>query len=99
LSTVSPTCFAPACSPSPAGYEDADDLDFLHSGPRFKLACGRLLDTGRDLCSPPFLSRLDNAPRPKDVIRLTYRLVTAWMDTYEREPASVTLDLHKTQLA
>jgi hypothetical protein len=25
--------FAIACS-----YEDADDLDFLHSGPRFKLA-------------------------------------------------------------
>ena len=33
------------------GYEDADDLDHLRSDPAFKLACGRLPDTGRDLCS------------------------------------------------
>ena len=30
------------------GYEDADDLDHLRSDPAFKLACGRLPDTGRD---------------------------------------------------
>ncbi len=53
------------------GYEDADDFDFLRSDPAFKLACGRLPDTGRDLCSQPTLSRLENAPRIKDVIRLT----------------------------
>jgi hypothetical protein len=35
------------------GYEDADDLDHLRSDPAFKLACGRLPDTGRDLCSQP----------------------------------------------
>ena len=28
------------------GYEDADDLDHLRSDPAFKLACGRLPDTG-----------------------------------------------------
>ena len=44
------------------GYEDADDLDFLRADPAFKLACGRLPDTGRDLCSQPTLSRLENAP-------------------------------------
>src|ERR1019366_4260808 len=43
------------------GYEDADDLDHLRSDPAFKLACGRLPDTGRDLCSQPTLSRLENA--------------------------------------
>jgi len=31
------------------GYEDADDLDHLRSDPAFKLACGRLPDTGRDV--------------------------------------------------
>jgi hypothetical protein len=72
------------------GYEDADDLDHLRSDPAFKLACGRLPDTGRDLCSQPTLSRLENAPRLRDVIRLTYTLVDAWMDSYPREPASVT---------
>src|SRR6476620_9225910 len=45
------------------GYEDADDLDHLRSDPAFALACGRLPDTGRDLCSQPTLSRLENACR------------------------------------
>src|SRR5271170_5913864 len=78
------------------GYEDADDLDHLRSDPGFKLACGRLPDTGRDLCSQPTLSRLENAPRLRDVIRLTYTLVDAWMDSYPCEPASVTLDIDDT---
>ena len=39
------------------GYEDADDLDHLRTDPGFKLACGRLPDTGRDLCSQPTVSR------------------------------------------
>ena len=33
------------------GYEDADDLDHLRTDPGFKLTCGRLPDSGRDLCS------------------------------------------------
>ena len=78
------------------GYEDADDLDHLRSDPAFKLACGRLPDTGRDLCSQPTLSRLENSPRLRDVIRLTYTLVDAWMDSYPSEPASVTLDIDDT---
>jgi Transposase DDE domain group 1 len=39
------------------GYEDADDLDHLRTDPGFKLACGRLPDTGADLCSQPTMSR------------------------------------------
>src|SRR6266403_5667018 len=78
------------------GYEDADDLDHLRSDPAFKLACGRLPDTGRDLCSQPTLSRLENAPRLRDVIRLTYTLVDAWMDSYPCEPGSITLDIDDT---
>ncbi len=83
--------FAIAC-----GYEDADDLDFLRFDPAFKLACGRLPDTGRDLCSQPTLSRLENAPRLKDVIRLTYALVDQWMASYATPPSSVTLDIDDT---
>jgi len=40
-------CFAICC-----GYEDADDLDHLRSDPAFKLACGRLPDTGPGFCVP-----------------------------------------------
>lgn len=78
------------------GYEDADDLDFLRTDPAFKLACGRLPVSGADLCSQPTLSRLENAPSLKDAIRLTYALVDQWMASYEREPASVILDIDDT---
>ena len=78
------------------GYEDADDLDDLRHDPAFKLACGRLPDTGRDLCSQPTLSRLENAPGLKDVIRLTYALVDQWMASYATPPARVTLDIDDT---
>jgi hypothetical protein len=77
------------------GYEDADDLDVLRVDPAFKLACGRLPDSGRDLCSQPTLSRLENAPRLKDVIRLTYALVDQWMASYATPPSSVTLDISR----
>ena len=78
------------------GYEDADDLDVLRSDPAFKLACGRLPDSGRDLCSQPTLSRLENTPGLKDVIRLTYALVDQWMASYAIAPPSVTLDIDDT---
>ena len=78
------------------GYEDADDLDRLRTDPAFKLACGRLPESGADLCSQPTLSRLENAPSLKDAIRLTYALVDQWMASYEREPVSVILDIDDT---
>ena len=67
------------------GYEDADDLDALRVDPAFKLACGRLPDTGANLCSQPTLSRLENAPSLKDAIRLTWALVDQWMASYDRQ--------------
>lgn len=53
--------FAIAC-----GYEDADDLDRLRFDPALKLACGRLPDRGRELCSQPTISRWENAPSLRD---------------------------------
>jgi hypothetical protein len=83
--------FAIAC-----GYEDADDLDFLRTDPAFKLACGRLPESGVDLCSQPTLSRLENAPSLKDAIRLTYALMDQWMASYDRAPESIVLDIDDT---
>jgi hypothetical protein len=78
------------------GYEDADDLDFLRTDPAFKLACGRLPDTGVDLCSQPTVSRLENAPTLKDAIRLTYALVDQWLASYDKPPEAVVLDIDDT---
>jgi hypothetical protein len=75
------------------GYEDADDLDHLRSDPVFMLVCGRLPDTGRDSRSQPTLVASGECAAPGDVIRVIYTLVDAWMDSYPREPASVTLDI------
>ena len=78
------------------GYEDGNDLDRLRGDPAFKLACGRLPDSGADLCSQPTLSRWENAPDLKTVIRLTYAMVDAWCASYAREPEAVTLDIDDT---
>ena len=75
------------------GYEDGNDLDHLRKDPAFKLACGRWPDSGHDLCSQSTISRLENAPRLRDVIRLTYALIDQWMASYRQEPEAVTLDI------
>jgi hypothetical protein len=78
------------------GYEDADDLDHLRADPGFKLACGRLPDTGRDLCSQPTVSRWENMPCLREVIRMTYAMVDIYCASYVRPPAAVTLDIDDT---
>jgi hypothetical protein len=78
------------------GYEDADDLDHLRRDPGFKLACGRLPDSGRDLCSQPTMSRWENMPSLREVIRLTYAMVDIYCTSYARPPAAVTLDIDDT---
>ena len=78
------------------GYEDADDLDHLRTDPGFKLACGRLPDTGRDLCSQPTVSRWENAPSLREVVRMTYAMVDIYCASYARPPKAVTLDIDDT---
>jgi hypothetical protein len=78
------------------GYEDANDLDRLRTDPAFKLSCGRLPDSGDDLCSQPTVSRLENTPDLKTVVRLTYAMVDAWCDSYATPPEAVTLDIDDT---
>ncbi len=49
-----------------AGYPDGNDCDVLRADPAFKLAVGRLPESGDDLCSQPTMSRLENLPgRPR----------------------------------
>jgi hypothetical protein len=78
------------------GYEDADDLDHLRTDPAFKLACGRLPDSGDDLCSQPTVSRWENAPTLREVVRMSYAMVDLYCASYARPPAAVTLDIDDT---
>jgi hypothetical protein len=78
------------------GYEDGDDLDFLRKDPGFKVACGRLPDTGDDLCSQPTVSRWENAPTLREVVRMTRAMVDIYCRSYASPPDAVTLDIDDT---
>ncbi|MDE0175515.1 MAG: IS1380 family transposase [Defluviicoccus sp.] len=83
--------FAIAC-----GYEDADDCDALRGDPLFKLAGGRAPVSGRDLCSQPTMSRLENAPSRIEVARMTAALVDLFCRSFPAPPAAITLDIDDT---
>ena len=83
--------FAIAC-----GYEDCDDLDALRFDPAFKLACGRLSETGDDLMSQPTLSRLENAPSWRELGRMGLAMIDLFCDSFRSVPARIVLDIDDT---
>ena len=83
--------FAIAC-----GYEDCDDLDILRFDPAFKLACGRLSETGDDLMSQPTLSRLENAPSWRELGRMGLSMIDLFCDSFPSVPARIVLDIDDT---
>ncbi|MFQ6019083.1 MAG: IS1380 family transposase [Kiloniellaceae bacterium] len=83
--------FAIAC-----GYEDCDDLDGLRFDPAFKLACGRLSETGNDLMSQPTLSRLENAPSWRELARMGLSLIDLFCASFKTVPARIVLDIDDT---
>ena len=83
--------FAIAC-----GYEDCDDLDVLRFDPAFKLAGGRLPESGRDLMSQPTLSRLENAPSWRELARMGLTMIDLFCDSFERVPQRIVLDIDDT---
>jgi len=79
-----------------AGYEDADDCDSLRADPAFKLAVGRLPETGAALCSQPTMSRLENAPSRSEIARMMGAMVDLFCASWRRPPRSLTLDIDDT---
>jgi DDE family transposase len=83
--------FAIAC-----GYVDGNDLDDLRMDPAFKMACGRLPDSGTDLASQPTISRLENTPDLRALIRISHGMVDLWCESHRRAPKSIMLDIDDT---
>jgi hypothetical protein len=79
-----------------SGYEDADDCDSLRHDPIFKMAVGRLPESGDPLCSQPTMSRLENAPSKLEIARLMAAMVDQFCKSYRRVPSSITLDIDDT---
>src|SRR5207302_1164130 len=80
------------------GYADQDDADHLRTDPIFKLACGRLPDTGADLASQPTLSRLENAVDRHTAERLAAALAELYVRQRGRHgpPTHLLLDVDGT---
>ena len=68
-----------------AGYEDGDDADTLRRDPLFKLAMQRLPDEA-DLCSQSTVSRTENLPDARALLRLGRAMVDHYCDSFRQVP-------------
>jgi hypothetical protein len=80
-----------------AGYPDGNDCDALKSDPAFKMAVGRLPESGDDLCSQPTISRLENLPGPSALKRMMAAMVDLFCDSFEEVPRRILLDIDDTE--
>jgi hypothetical protein len=68
-----------------AGYEDGNDANTLRADPMFKLALDRL-PSGEELCSQSTVSRLENLPDRRALLRLGQALVEQYCNSFPRRP-------------
>lgn len=78
------------------GYEDANDSNDLRSDPSMKAACDRLPISGDDLASQPTISRLENSVSRTDLYRIGLALVETFIDSYDKPPKKIILDIDDT---
>ena len=72
-----------------AGYPDANDSDTLRADPAFKMAVGRLPESGADLCSQPTISRLENLPGRVALIRMMAGMIDLFCDSFAGVPRRI----------
>jgi Transposase DDE domain group 1 len=75
-----------------AGYEDGNDADVLRHDPMFKLAMGRL-PTSEPLCSQSTISRLENRPDKRTLLRMGYGMIDFYCDSFRHVPRRIVLDI------
>jgi hypothetical protein len=75
-----------------AGYEDGNDADVLRHDPMFKLAMGRL-PTSEPLCSQSTISRLENLPDKRTLLRMGYGMIDFYCDSFRQVPRRIVLDI------
>ncbi len=78
-----------------AGYEDGNDADSLRADPMFKLALDRL-PGGAELCSQSTISRLENLPDTRALLRLGRALVEQYCASFRQVPKRIVLDIDDT---
>ncbi len=84
-----------------AGYEDGNDADTLRRDPMFKLALDRL-PSDDELCSQsvlgldPGISRLENLPDVRALLRLGRALIEQYCASFRQVPQRIILDIDDT---
>ena len=78
-----------------AGYEDGNDADRLRTDPMFKLAMTRLGDEAA-LCSQPTISRLENLPDKRALLRMGQAMVDLYCASFRQVPRRIVLDVDDT---
>lgn len=84
-----------------AGYPDGNDAGQLAADPMLMLACERAPLSEPALASQPTLSRFENAPRPRTLLRMGEELVRTVLAQQQRRrqtrpPRRITIDLDPT---
>ncbi len=78
------------------GHEDCNDMDTLRHDPALKMACARLPASGPALASQPTLSRLENAPSKRELVRMAAGLIDLFCLSYKKIPDQIILDIDDT---
>jgi Transposase DDE domain group 1 len=78
-----------------AGYEDGIDANSLRSDPIFKMALD-LTPSDRELCSQSTISRLENLPDVRALLRMGRAMVDLYCESFAQVPKRITLDIDDT---
>lgn len=78
-----------------AGYEDGNDAASLRVDPMFKMALD-LSPCDRALCSQPTISRLENLPDIRALLRMGRAMVDLYCDSFSTVPKRIVLDIDDT---
>jgi hypothetical protein len=78
-----------------AGYEDGNDANSLRVDPMFKIAHD-LAPSDRELCSQSTISRLENLPDARTLLRMGSAMVDLYCASFKQVPKRIVLDIDDT---
>jgi hypothetical protein len=78
-----------------AGYEDGNDASSLRSDPMFKMALD-LSPSERELCSQSTISRVENFPDTRALLRMGRAMVALYCESFASVPKRIVLDIDDT---
>jgi hypothetical protein len=78
-----------------AGYEDGNDATGLRADPIFKMALDQA-PSGGALCSQSTISRLENLPGKRALLRMGRAMVDLYCGSFRHVPKRITLDIDDT---